>query len=178
MFDANATEGVTRKRGRNAEKDTEDDSNEVPKNLVDDSALVYIVELVAPLGKLLVDQAKALGVPPGPMFKQLKEGSPVTLADGRTVHPHQCLEEGRPGEHLIVVTCPTLAFIDQLVSSPAFASIQGNRTGAVLLYHMGPPSVLVDERYRQWVHAFGPTTQVKGTPPLLSFIILFFIYLF
>ncbi|MBN1484658.1 MAG: MBL fold metallo-hydrolase [Chloroflexia bacterium] len=39
----------------------------------------------------LVEEAEALGVPAGPERRQLVQGEPITLADGRIVHPDQVL---------------------------------------------------------------------------------------
>ena len=51
----------------------------------------------------LVEQAEALGVPPGPERRQLVAGQPVTLADGRVITPDQVLGETVPGARLVFV---------------------------------------------------------------------------
>jgi len=51
----------------------------------------------------LVEQAEALGVPPGPWRRELVEGKPVLLPDGRRIEPHQVLGEERPGTRLALV---------------------------------------------------------------------------
>jgi len=50
-----------------------------------------------------VEEAERLGVPAGPERKQLVAGQPVTLPDGRTVHPDQVLGPATPGARLIFV---------------------------------------------------------------------------
>ncbi len=45
----------------------------------------------------LVDQAEALGIPPGPWRRDLVAGKSVTLPDGRVIHPDQVLGPPRPG---------------------------------------------------------------------------------
>ncbi len=51
----------------------------------------------------LVDRAEALGVPPGPERRDLVNGLPVTLADGRTVDPEEVLGPWQRGAKLVVV---------------------------------------------------------------------------
>lgn len=48
-------------------------------------------------GKLLIDQVLALGVPKGPLLKQLKEGHAVTLEDGRTIYSEEVTGEPQTG---------------------------------------------------------------------------------
>ncbi len=49
----------------------------------------------------LPERADALGVPPGPLRRDLVAGKPVTLPDGRSVDPEQVLGELRRGTRLV-----------------------------------------------------------------------------
>ena len=51
----------------------------------------------------LAEQADALGVPSGPIRRELVQGHPVTLADGRLVHPDEVLGPTVPGAKLVFV---------------------------------------------------------------------------
>lgn len=51
----------------------------------------------------LVEQAEALGVPPGPWRRDLVSGQSVRLPDGRQIQPDQVLGEERPGTRLVHV---------------------------------------------------------------------------
>ncbi len=51
----------------------------------------------------LAEKAAALGIPAGPERRQLVAGQPVTLPDGRTIHPEQVLGEPVPGTRLAYV---------------------------------------------------------------------------
>jgi ribonuclease Z len=51
----------------------------------------------------LVDKAEALGVPAGPERARLVHGQPVTLADGRTIHPDDVLGPPRPGTKFVFI---------------------------------------------------------------------------
>jgi ribonuclease Z len=50
------------------------------------------------------EKAEALGVPRGPMWSMLQDGTPVTLADGRSVQPCEVLGERRRGRKLCFAT--------------------------------------------------------------------------
>jgi ribonuclease Z len=50
----------------------------------------------------LNDKATALGVPAGPERRTLVQGHPITLADGRIIHPDDVLGELRPGAKLVL----------------------------------------------------------------------------
>jgi ribonuclease Z len=66
----------------------------------DISCLAYaIVETDRP-GRFHPEKAKRLGVPEGPLWKQLQMGKEVNV-DGRAVTPHQVIEEPRPGLKIV-----------------------------------------------------------------------------
>lgn len=49
----------------------------------------------------LADKAEALGIPSGPLRRNLVNGTPVTLPDGRTIYPDEVLGEFKPGTRLV-----------------------------------------------------------------------------
>jgi ribonuclease Z len=51
----------------------------------------------------LPDKAEKLGIPPGPLRRDLVAGKAVKLPDGRTISPEEVLGDFRPGVHLVVV---------------------------------------------------------------------------
>lgn len=55
-------------------------------------------------GVFYPQKAEALGVPRGPMWSELQDGSPVRLDDGRTVHPRDVLGERRRGRKFCFAT--------------------------------------------------------------------------
>jgi ribonuclease Z len=55
-------------------------------------------------GRFHPERARALGVPEGPAFARLQEGTAVTLDDGTTVRPGQVLGPPRPGLAVAYVT--------------------------------------------------------------------------
>jgi ribonuclease Z len=50
----------------------------------------------------LPEKADALGIPPGPWRRNLVEGSPARLPDGRIIQPDEVLGEARPGVKLVL----------------------------------------------------------------------------
>ena len=55
-------------------------------------------------GEFSVENAKALGVPCGPMWGQLQHGYEVTLSDGTVIQPSQVLGEPRKGVKFAYIT--------------------------------------------------------------------------
>ena len=66
----------------------------------------------------LADKAEALGVPAGPCRRDLVQGKPIELPDGRVIHPDEVLGQLRPGVKLSYVgdagrTDNLLPFVEQ-----------------------------------------------------------------
>jgi ribonuclease Z len=61
-----------------------------------------IVEKDRP-GTLQVDKLKALGVPPGPIYKRIKDGEPVVLQDGRRVEAIEFLGPPQQGRVVTIL---------------------------------------------------------------------------
>ncbi len=68
---------------------------------------------------------------------------------------------------MLVVTCPTVEYLDALVAHPDFTQYYNNQQFGQLtacIIHMTPHEVLQDARYKQWMNLFSDTVQV----PLLT----------
>lgn len=59
-------------------------------------------------GKLLIDRVRALGVPKGPLLKQLKDGDDITLDDGQIVYSKDVTGDPQPGFVITVLGDTTL----------------------------------------------------------------------
>ncbi|MFC7216158.1 ribonuclease Z [Saliphagus sp. GCM10025334] len=72
-------------------------------------------------GRFHRERAEKLGVPVGPKFQQLHEGSSVELEDGTVVRPEQVVGEPRPGRRVVYTgdTQPT----DAVISASADADL-------------------------------------------------------
>ncbi|MCS6885928.1 MAG: ribonuclease Z [Acidobacteriota bacterium] len=55
-------------------------------------------------GKFNLERAKQLGIPAGPLYRQLQLGYDVTLADGRLIRSSEVVGEKRPGRRLVYCT--------------------------------------------------------------------------
>jgi ribonuclease Z len=53
-------------------------------------------------GTFDVEQAQALGIPPGPVYGRLKAGKTVTLDDGREIHGADLVGAPRPGRKVVI----------------------------------------------------------------------------
>ncbi len=51
----------------------------------------------------LPEKAETLGIPPGPWRRDLVDGHPATLPDGRVIQPEEVLGEFHPGTRLVVI---------------------------------------------------------------------------
>ena len=87
-------------------------------------AYAYRVDQKPRAGRFDVEQAKALGIPPGPIYAELKAGRTVTLEDGRIINGASLCGPERPG--CSVVYCTDTVFCEAAVELA---------TGADLLIH-------------------------------------------
>lgn len=86
-------------------------------------------------GRFDRERAEELGVPVGPKFQQLHEGSPVELEDGTVVYPEEVVGDPRPGRRIVYTgdTRPTEPVIsaasdaDLLIHDAMFAHDRRNR---------------------------------------------------
>nr|XP_023017824.1 ribonuclease Z, mitochondrial [Leptinotarsa decemlineata] len=72
-------------------------------------------------------------------------------------------EPDDPGPVFVVVDCPTLEYIDSLLSSEAIKrhqdSAKCDEDLASVVVHFTPKEVVSDTRYKQWIDKFSPSTQ-------------------
>lgn len=66
--------------------------------------LAYCLEEDMRPGVFYPEKAEALGIPRGPLWSQLQDGSPVRLDNGRIVEPSQVMGEKRKGRKFSFVT--------------------------------------------------------------------------
>jgi len=83
----------------------EDDRFTVEAKKLDHGILSFgyrIVEKDKP-GTLMVDKLKELGIPPGPIYKQLKLGETVTLEDGRVINGKDFVGPDKKGRIITIL---------------------------------------------------------------------------
>ena len=54
-------------------------------------------------GRFHPERAMTLGIPEGPLYRQLQNDQPVTLADGRTIVPAEVCDPPRPGRKVVLL---------------------------------------------------------------------------
>ena len=102
--------------------------------------------------RLLVDKLKELGVPPGPVYSQLKRGETITTADGRQVSPAEVLAPPRPGRKLV--------FLGDTADSSGIASLAA---GADVIVHEATNECAHEEKARANGHS---TPGWQGNQPV------------
>lgn len=91
-------------------------------------ALSYIFTTPPVQGKFLVERAKEMGIPPGPLYGQLKAGKSVTFVHPSTgeeqrVECHEVVEAGIPGVAIAILHYSKLEVLEQLQNSESLANV-------------------------------------------------------
>ena len=84
-------------------------------------AYAYRVDQKPRAGRVDVDKARDLGIPPGPIYAELKAGRTVTLEDGRIINGASLSGPERPG--CSVVYCTDTVFCEAAVELAAGADL-------------------------------------------------------
>ncbi len=125
--------------------------NSDPQKSQHDEILSFLFTTPPIQGRFLIEKAKSLGVPRGPMYGKLKSGKSVTFenqnGESVTVHSHQVVEPGSPGVVVAVLSYPSLEVLEQLQNSAQLKqfhpSTKKETTKPILelVVHMAPRSV-------------------------------------
>jgi ribonuclease Z len=104
------------------------------------ASTAYRVKLPDHPGRFRPDQAKALKVPPGPLFKKLANGESVTLADGSVVDPSQVVTPGTPNDVLLILNVKAAADFE-LISAVDLSEVD-------FFIHLTDPAILKTREYQ------------------------------
>lgn len=129
--------------------------------------ILSFIFTTAPIqGKFLVERAKALGIPPGPLYGQLKNGKSVNFqsTDGtiKTVSSSEVVEPGSPGLSVAVLCYPTIELFEQLKNSEKLNIFkEGEKDNSLLeiIVHMTERDVFSAVETKVWRNAFGRDVQ-------------------
>lgn len=128
-------------------------------------------------GKFNAKRAKELGIPRGPLYKELKEGKTISfeLPDGsmKLVHAKEVVATGNAGISIAVIYCPTKDAFAQLRLSPSLKNLQQSKEDVLAdicgddnervtmecMVHMTPDDIMESEEYDFWMKSFGPHVQ-------------------
>ena len=122
-----------------------------------DVVMNYICKLPPLPGALDIVKCFELKVPKGPALGQLKAGQDYVFPDGRVVKSADVVKPDDPGPVFLVIDCPTLQFMDSLISNPEITHYQtttDEKDMPGLVVHFSPPEVVNDSRYKEWMSKF------------------------
>ncbi|KAL5019028.1 hypothetical protein ScPMuIL_004750 [Solemya velum] len=133
--------------------------------------VAYICKPFPGTRKVLLENCVDLGVPGelpssllhGPLIGKLTSGETITLDDGRVITPDEILSPAEIPRPIIVLECPSMDYLDAVVSSEKFHEYQesGENVGysAELIIHSTPAHVLNHPRYQEFIARFGSKTK-------------------
>ena len=124
--------------------------DQLPPTKPSATALSYIIRNHPQRGKFDAKQATALGVPSGPLFRQLTLGISVKSADGTTVFPEQVLGPGLPGGGIAVVDLPSDDYIQNLVARAEWRA-QSVMEGVEAIVWILGPGVLYNQHLQKFM---------------------------
>ena len=133
-------------------------------------AVSYVFTTPPIPGKFLIEKARELKVPMGPLCGQLKAGNSVTFIDPdtneeRTVQSTDVVAKASPGVGVAVVYCPTKQVFDELKSCTIMRSFEKNSmqestddtSSSVQLdaiVHLTPKTIFESDTYQSWCERF------------------------
>ncbi|KAF9396722.1 Zinc phosphodiesterase ELAC protein 2 [Podila verticillata] len=134
---------------------------DLPRTSPIPTAISYIFQSPDYVGKFNKQAALDLGVRPGKLFGQLVNGKSVESTTGEMVHPHQVISGARPGRVFMVVDCPDLGYLSNLVQASEFSKFQKGSEGlqAACIVHLAGHDVVSHPQYKEWMLRFGEETQ-------------------
>lgn len=77
----------------------------------------YLVRILPSPGKFDVKRAIALGLKPGPVFRQLQFGNAVQNENGDTIYPNQVLGETRTFQKVLIIDIPNNSYYKNTIKS-------------------------------------------------------------
>ncbi|WVZ72942.1 hypothetical protein U9M48_021323 [Paspalum notatum var. saurae] len=135
-----------------------------------DTAIVYACELPEIKGKFDPSKAAALGLKPGPKYRELQLGNSVQSDQfDEMVHPSDVLGPSIPGPIVLLVDCPTQYHMPELFSLrplSCFYEDSSEQTESAkkvnCIIHLGPSSVTKSVDYQSWMKRFGAAQHIMA----------------
>ncbi|KAK9102359.1 hypothetical protein Sjap_019613 [Stephania japonica] len=136
-----------------------------------DISVIYICELPEIQGKFDPAKAVALGLKPGPKYRELQLGNSV-MSDHQNimVHPSDVLGPSIPGPIVIIVDCPTLPHLEEILYIQSlngyYADSADHQTGGLksvsCVIHLSPSSISTTSDYQNWMRRFGGAQHIMA----------------
>ncbi|XP_059640695.1 tRNase Z TRZ3, mitochondrial-like [Cornus florida] len=136
-----------------------------------DISVIYVCELPEIKGKFDTNKAAALGLRPGPKYRELQLGNSVKSDyQDIMVHPSDVLGPSVPGPIVLLVDCPTISHLQQLLSLQSLNSYYTDTTGnraesskiVNCIIHLSPASVINTSDYKRWMTKFGGAQHIMA----------------
>ena len=130
------------------------------------SVCSYLFRTAPIAGKFQIKKAKALQIPPGPMYSTLKSGNSIKFCHPSsgsevTVTPDQVLEGGSDGIAVATIYCPDRYVFEQLciderlnVYKQKGQSIKKSDAKLELIVHLTPKDLFESTEYQTWMQEF------------------------
>ena len=136
-------------------------------DLASEEVLSFVFTSPPILGKFLAEKAKALGIPPGPLYGQLKSGQAATFQDQdgkqRRVESHEVVEPGSPGIRVAIFYYPSYDVFHQIMSCKAINELRGvedeTQPKLELVVHMAPRDIFNSTVCIDWMEGFGSNVE-------------------
>ncbi|KAL5056956.1 hypothetical protein RYX36_028560 [Vicia faba] len=151
------------------QRETVDSPNvkKIPAAKPGDMSVVYVCELPEIKGKFDLEKAKALGLRPGPKYRELQLGNSVKSDHQNVmVHPSDVMAPSIPGPIVLVVDCPTESHLEALLSAKSLATYGdqvGNLSKSVAcIIHLTPEFVVSCSNYQKWMKTFGSAQHIMA----------------
>uniref|UniRef100_A0A5B6YIW4 ribonuclease Z n=2 Tax=Davidia involucrata TaxID=16924 RepID=A0A5B6YIW4_DAVIN len=136
-----------------------------------DISVIYVCELPEIKGKFDPKKAVALGLKPGPKYRELQLGNSVKSdRQNVMVHPSDVLGPSVPGPIVLLVDCPTPSHLQELLSvqslSSYYADMPGNPVDSCktvnCIIHLTPAAVINTSDYQKWMTRFGAAQHIMA----------------
>lgn len=128
----------------------------------EDHVMSYICKLQPRPGQLNLAACVERGVKPGPLLGRLKNGFDITLLDGSIVKAEDVRGPSCPGVLYIFVDVPDETYLNALLNCERFKPHQEGATveheRAFVVIHFTPEEITSNERYKEWIDRFSPST--------------------
>lgn len=117
-----------------------------------DCVVSYLCKFADIPGKFNPSQAKELGLKPGPLYAQLKNGKIVVAPNGKEIHPTDVLGPTIEGPRFLIIDCPSVNYLHSLTTNSILTTCDSSIS---LIVHITPWEVLNTESYCKFANSFG-----------------------
>jgi hypothetical protein len=130
------------------------------------TTMAYFIKNRDSPGKFDIEKAKALDIPVGKLYAQLKLGNSITLPalnkEGkmieRTIKSEDVLGPPVPGKTVLIIDIPRVEYVDKVLESESLNSEMVKN--ATVVVHMLADEVASNKQYIEWMNSFNKSTKV------------------